>query len=246
MSTSPFGARMPFQGSNDAAGYALNTSYALDLANNALHAADECGQVRVNMVLPASTGPRFDYLTIDGGGAIGAWLPIAVFGPFPCRSMLGQTYAMRVRMAGSLSASPGTSQLRAVWSAQGSAYSDVLEGGANVLELAIADSTTPTWNAGEVILTLADDKVGEAAGLLDTPLVLGGDPGSAGVVMTTITVFGRVQTGAQVPLLNALYAAEYFTGDGTPPPGPVPPPVNFFSFGSPFSTAFKTYASENP
>jgi len=72
----------------------MDAGFARVVVNNALHLADECGQVLVNSVGRTSKGLSGQTTTST------AWARIASFGPFPVRVRPdGQPYKYRIRVA---------------------------------------------------------------------------------------------------------------------------------------------------
>ena len=219
MSTSPFRSRVVFPGPFNAPDAPLSAGYAQALANNALHGADECGQVRVNMSMPPQKGEFVDRagsLTISPSTIPGSWGHIVTYGPFPCRRIKGRPYSRRVRMAAGLPTGGVTSgTVRMVWSAQSTSGYEarVVQHGANVLQMPVT-STTAAWNPGVVILTLSEAQAQAAEELVETPQVLGGDPSTVTAIMTTISLWAQTQTPALAPHVYAAYDAEYLVGEG--------------------------------
>jgi len=118
--------------------------------NNALHWADESGQVLVNFV---QTSLSFD----AGGGGFAEnpveyneWRHVVSFGPFPVRlRQNGDTYRFRIRVAGS-TPNEGNGKIRVVVCPQTEASGAVQLSTDYVFETATlgADDPTPRWLTG--------------------------------------------------------------------------------------------------
>lgn len=196
-----------------AAQHGAAADIARDLhVSNALHLADEMGQVRVAYKMIGSS----DYLTpVTPIAATATFYRIVQFPAWPALLVSSaRAYRLRVRLAGYRSAANGTGiTFRAVLSAPDRIEVNrvMREAGAGTLDF----TTTATADAdidgtgGNLVAAL--DETGLAVALRERSvlLALAGSRGTVGVCMLSLTIFASTTNTSDVPRLTGVYAAEY-------------------------------------
>lgn len=190
----------------------VDTRHAQNLINNALHLADQAGQVRVAWACRGG-----DYATLDVSSfSANVWYRIVALGPFPI--MLredGSAYPWRVRLAGYSSVNLDTSTFRAVLGAPSTLAGTARDGtvAANVLEVSTT-SSTDAWltPATDNVITLDASGVTAATESISTVTAAGGSTAVTVQAATVhLEVWAKTSTINSEPRVTAIYGAEYYT-----------------------------------
>lgn len=186
--------------------------------NNALHAADEHAQVRVNWMAPAVGGGQ-GYIATRASPTASVYYRIASFGPFPVSLReVGRTYYLRVRVAGISSAGHSVA-FRVVispvheargWDSYASAPGDHVYS-------ATTSSTTPGWLTGASLGSEALDTMAVVDAVkaerwtrsTDTLADVSGAHVGVSQCLVSANVLASTSNASSVPRLYGLYIAEY-------------------------------------
>lgn len=190
------------------------------------HGADSMAQVRVNyMGIGDDVVEGHDqFATIDTPLTVSDWYVVggAPFGEWPLTVRAsGDAYRMRIRIAGSVDATPATATFRVfIRPASLLNIGDVTEPIDSVVE-ATFTTTTPTWATGAAIAS-------QGAGALDTEIIVSNDqvrgwirdvavydavssPTDHSVQQCLVSAYvvAKVSDIAKLPQLNALHIQEH-------------------------------------
>lgn len=217
MSTSPLDgfARTPVISAFDPIDATQMRQIAL---NNALHAADEHAQVRVNWMSKAVGGGQ-GYIDTRAAPTANTWYKLASFGPFPLALReVGRSYYLRVRVAAA-SSSIHQISVRVVISplslARGLAATATSPG--DYVYQVVTSSSTAAWLTGaslgsEALDTMVVVGAANASAWTETTSTLT-DVSGAGTGVDQCLVYANVvgltANAASIPRLYGLYIAEY-------------------------------------
>ncbi len=210
MSTSIFEGRLAFDTAEHDADDPMSTHFALTLANNALHYADQMSQVRV--AWRALTGQKLIFKT--SGALVDTFYRIAAFGPFPWTLQSdGTPYVGRVRLAGFSSDNANTITLRAVLSTpersrqNSSAY---IGDTTNTMDATSASSTSLWLVGADTKLEPTKEHAGEAIRRVQVITAPGGTTvETVEWCLMTLSIWGSTANLASTPSLTGAYLAEY-------------------------------------
>lgn len=221
MSTSLFDGFLRYeQGEYDSTGDPIDTYYALALANNALHAADQWGQVLVawgGNASPGSGGAASVSTGSLSGLRVATYHHIVTCGPFDLRlNTDGIPYSVRVQLGGARSGGSGNVTFAVVLSPRSLVEADLAaawdgSAGTNVATATTSSTTAAYLSLSTDILTL--DAPHTAEGMTATPTIDNLSDADAVAVSWgefVISVWGGDTAGAtSIPTVHAVYAAEY-------------------------------------
>ena len=183
----------------------VDTAHARILINNALHFADEAGQVLV--AFPPISGRSMESVP----NVVSTWTRITAFGPFALRVQSdGTPYPVVVQLAGVTSgAGPVTFRVALTPDDDDDERAEILAAGDNTSD-ASTSSTTLAWlTMGTSPITLTPAKASAMTQTLSTIDAVGGDPVSVRVCLCRVAVWGQYTGSKSQPILHGLYAREY-------------------------------------
>ena len=210
--SSLYGGRIALAPGDFSANDPVDTLLGLTFANNALHYADQMGQVKVAWVARDFN----HFLTTDGLVAAdeGQWRPITTFGPFPLTiGADGRPYKVRTRLAARSTDVAVTITMRAVLSTYASSegYANSGTTGENVLEVTTA-STASSWLApvgGSNVLALTTHQASEAQEFGHQSRNSSGDARPIDWVKCVLRLWAKTPTASRPAEAIGLYAAEF-------------------------------------
>jgi hypothetical protein len=218
VTTSPYGYRVRVGSQFGTAGTSpISAVYARRvLLNNLCHYADVFGQVRIAW----SASPRVGkgYLQPTTPTTVNVPYYIAASAPFPIAVRRnGQSYKLRVRIAGVSSDNTNAVRFRAVLAPVSSAGSLALNSEDYVFLTATTTSSTPGWLTGasqgsEAFTTMVALSAEQCASMQQTTGTLSdiaGTPVGVSQVLVSLQVYGQTANVAAVPRLHGVYAAEW-------------------------------------
>lgn len=209
MSTSDWGARIQYQGTDWNDDDPMDTAMARAIANNALHLADQAGQVR------ACWG---DFDTSSGNTAIthtfggtNVWERVLGIGSFPVSVRAdGSAYPMRVFLRGASASGSYTAHFRVTVCAPGMAARCINENDTDV-ESFSTTSTTDAWLAPSGgLIEIPADKVSYSAWGVNTIDGVAGNAVTAPMSWFVCEVWAMRDNALLTSCdLCGLYLAEY-------------------------------------
>lgn len=220
MGNSAQGGIIYFASSEYGTDFPHDAFHARTCMNNAIHLADQCGQVRVNFTSAENIG---GITNTSESTATTLWHIIARFGPFRITvDTDGVPYPLRIRVGGYSSSAATQVKMRVVVAPRGMAREYVNATGAGAATLSnvaqvSTTSATPAWltttiaGSSGTLLTFSRAQA-DAAFVPSRPTVdaIGGNAIQVKDYEWEATVFGQNTGGSEVePILSALYLAEY-------------------------------------
>lgn len=218
MTTSPYGYRVRTGSQFGTAGSSpISAVYARRvLLNNLCHYADIFGQVRVAWASSPRVGKN--YVTPTTPTVTNSPYLIGASEPFPIAVRRnGQSYKLRVRIAGASSDNTNAVRFRVVLAPVTSAGSLVLDAADYVFLTATTTSSTAGWLTGAsqgsgAYTTMVALSAEQAASMQQTTGTLSdisGTPVGVQQVLVSLQVYGQTANVAAVPRLHGVYAAEW-------------------------------------